>query len=85
MLRRLLHRLHLRHSPSEAYAEVMRQNMAAMARGIEQGARETEGMDWDERVRYVLEHTSPATLAHAEMVARRSFPALYEDEETQEA
>ncbi len=81
MLRRLLHRLRLSYSPSGAYAEVMRQHVAAMARGAEQGARETEGMDWDERVRYVLEHTDPATLAHAEMVARRSFFTLYEDED----
>lgn len=51
-----------------------------MARGAEQGARETEGMTWEERVRYVLANTPPEVLAHAEGVARRSFSALYEDE-----
>ena len=48
------------------------------AAGIERGARETKGMTWEERVRYLLENTSPETLAHAGLVARRSFPALYE-------
>lgn len=52
-----------------------------LAAGIEQAARETGGMTWDERVRRLPENTDPETTAYAEAVARRSFPALYEDEE----
>lgn len=81
MLRRLLHRLHLRHSPSVALEDAGRELMAVQVRGIMKAARETEGMTWEERVRYLLENTTPESLAYAEGVVRRSFWSLYEDDE----
>lgn len=81
IIRRMLHKLGLRHSPSVAWEDAGRELIRLTAAGLEQGARETEGMTWEERVRYVLENTSAETLAYAESVAKRSFSTLYEDEE----
>lgn len=67
-------------SESERWARLGASIAEGFAQGIEKGARETEGMTWEERVRYLLANTSPEAIAHAELVARRSFSALYEDE-----
>lgn len=90
MFRRLLHRLHLRYSPSVALADTGRAMAADWARGFEQSDRRraellASGLTADEAhvvlLREAVFETDPAVFAYAEGVARRAFWTLYEDDE----
>jgi hypothetical protein len=88
-LRRLRRRL--RPSPSQAWAEVGERLIDSMKQGIDETearraellasgltAEEAHAVMWREMI---TAPGFPAMMAHAEGVARRSFPTLYEDDE----
>lgn len=89
LLKRLRRRL--RPSQSKAWAEVGERLIDSMKRGIDETeARRAEllasGMTAEEAQAELLREMFadpgfPAMMAHAEGVARRSFPTLYEDDE----
>lgn len=88
---RLLHRLHLRYSPSIACAHAGQRFVADIKRGMDQAdaraaellasgltPEELRAVMWQEML---ADPGFQAMLAHAEGVARRSFPTLYEDDD----